>query len=204
MHLYSLTKFKHTNHRGYRKLRITKKRTHKLKFVSLVSVPWTLWFVLDKKLNGVFLCNSLGDTLYVSSIFITNPFKLAFLLNVYNKFKGFHSCTSNLFFQKYNSIILHLFFNETSSFFGHSYKSKIRFVRKDSNFFQLILPSGFKKQLPLSLSLFFLQKNSFRLKKKRPAVRGIAKNCVDHPNGGNSNTRSPFKTPWGRVAKNNR
>ena len=32
-------------------------------------------------------------------------------------------------------------------------------------------------------------------------VRGIAKNPVDHPNGGRANTKGSFKTPWGRIAK---
>lgn len=32
-------------------------------------------------------------------------------------------------------------------------------------------------------------------------VRGIAKNPVDHPNGGRANTKGSFKTPWGRYAK---
>ncbi len=30
-------------------------------------------------------------------------------------------------------------------------------------------------------------------------VRGVAKNPVDHPNGGNTKAKSPYKTPWGRV-----
>lgn len=32
-------------------------------------------------------------------------------------------------------------------------------------------------------------------------VRGVAKNPVDHPNGGRTNVKSPFKTPWGLIAK---
>jgi hypothetical protein len=32
-------------------------------------------------------------------------------------------------------------------------------------------------------------------------VRGIAKNPVDHPNGGRANTKGSFKTPWGSYAK---
>ena len=36
---------------------------------------------------------------------------------------------------------------------------------------------------------------------KNPKVRGIAKNPVDHPNGGRTNVKNPLKTPWGLIAK---
>lgn len=32
-------------------------------------------------------------------------------------------------------------------------------------------------------------------------VRGVAKNPVDHPNGGRAKTKGSFKTPWGSIAK---
>ena len=35
-------------------------------------------------------------------------------------------------------------------------------------------------------------------------VRGIAKNPVDHPNGGNANTKGSLRNPWGRIAKFNK
>lgn len=35
-------------------------------------------------------------------------------------------------------------------------------------------------------------------------VRGIAKNPIDHPNGGRANTKGSFKTPWGKYAKANK
>jgi ribosomal protein L2 len=35
-------------------------------------------------------------------------------------------------------------------------------------------------------------------------VRGVAKNPVDHPNGGRSKTKQPLKTPWGLIAKHNK
>lgn len=44
-----------------------------------------------------------------------------------------------------------------------------------------------------------------RLKKKKfPSVRGIAMNAVDHPNGGRTNTKSPYRNPWGFPAKKGR
>lgn len=38
----------------------------------------------------------------------------------------------------------------------------------------------------------------------RPAVRGVAKNPVDHPHGGRTKTNSPERTPWGKIAKKNK
>jgi hypothetical protein len=35
-------------------------------------------------------------------------------------------------------------------------------------------------------------------------VRSIAKNPIDHPNGGRASTKGSFKTPWGSIAKHNK
>ena len=35
-------------------------------------------------------------------------------------------------------------------------------------------------------------------------VRSIAKNPIDHPNGGRASTKGSFKTPWGAIAKHNK
>lgn len=40
-----------------------------------------------------------------------------------------------------------------------------------------------------------------RLKNKRPSVRGIAMNPVDHPHGGRTNGGKPSVTPWGIPTK---
>lgn len=40
-----------------------------------------------------------------------------------------------------------------------------------------------------------------RLKGRRPSVRGVAMNPVDHPHGGRTKTNSPEVTPWGKIAK---
>lgn len=39
---------------------------------------------------------------------------------------------------------------------------------------------------------------------RRPSVRGVAMNPVDHPNGGRTKSNSPEKTPWGKIAKRNK
>lgn len=39
---------------------------------------------------------------------------------------------------------------------------------------------------------------------KRPSVRGVAMNPVDHPHGGRTKTNSPELTPWGKIAKHSK
>ena len=43
-----------------------------------------------------------------------------------------------------------------------------------------------------------------RWKGKRPSVRGIAMNPIDHPNGGRTNGGKHFATPWGKPTKGRR
>lgn len=38
--------------------------------------------------------------------------------------------------------------------------------------------------------------------KKKISVRGVAKNPVDHPNGGRTKAKQPELSPWGWIAKN--
>lgn len=62
----------------------------------------------------------------------------------------------------------------------------------------IVLPSGQKSKLPLDSFYYgrnFFFKDSRKMKESSCIVRGIAKNPVDHPNGGNSNIKKPFKTP---------
>ena len=44
----------------------------------------------------------------------------------------------------------------------------------------------------------------YSCKKKKQKTRGIAMNRFDHPNGGSSKIKKPFKNPWGIVAKKNK
>ncbi len=43
-----------------------------------------------------------------------------------------------------------------------------------------------------------------RWKGKRPSVRGIAMNPIDHPNGGRTNGGKHWSTPWGKPTKGSR
>ena len=40
--------------------------------------------------------------------------------------------------------------------------------------------------------------------KKKITVRGVAKNPIDHPNGGRTKTKQPERSPWGWTAKHNK
>ena len=50
---------------------------------------------------------------------------------------------------------------------------------------------------------FFKRKNVFRFYKyvQKKKVRGIAKNPVDHPNGGSSKVKKPFLNKYFKIAK---
>ncbi len=79
------------------------------------------------------------------------------------------------------------------------------------------MPSKKLKLLPLyAYCVFSCTKNHFYDKiveggwgytqknKKKITVRGVAKNPVDHPNGGRTKAKQPELSPWGWVAKFNK
>lgn len=86
-------------------------------------------------------------------------------------------------------------------------------IKKTQKFAILILSSGKKKKLFLNcFATIGIVSNEFyfltQLKKagksrwlnKRPSVRGVAKNPIDHPNGGGEGKKSgKRKTAWGKV-----
>lgn len=83
-------------------------------------------------------------------------------------------------------------------------------------FTKIQLPSGAKIIIP-NLTTCFIGRNagklhckeyfgkaSFNLNHKAIKTRSIAKNPIDHPNGGRTPGKSPKKTPWGLIAKKNK
>lgn len=88
---------------------------------------------------------------------------------------------------------------------------------KRSKFLKIIMPSDQEKFFDYK-TLCILGKNPFAEKKlykpgkagifflkgKKPKVRGVARNPVDHPNGGRTKSCSPEMSPWGWVAKKNK
>lgn len=86
-------------------------------------------------------------------------------------------------------------------------------LEKNQKFAKLLLSSGKYKILPLNCfatigtvsgQYFFLielqKAGKSRWLNKKPKVRGVAKNPIDHPNGGGEGKKAKFrKTPWGNV-----
>ena len=95
--------------------------------------------------------------------------------------------------------------------------SKAKLLRKYDKYGLVALPSGEKKLLLLSCfatvgtpsnSLYLFKKDykagNSRLKNKRPTVRGVAKNPIDHPHGGGEGKTSGGRhsvSPWGKLTK---
>lgn len=87
----------------------------------------------------------------------------------------------------------------------------------DFGLVKLVLPS--KKTAYVALSNYvILGKNaqsdsrfavlgkagSLLQRKKKPKVRGVARNPVDHPHGGRTKTNQPEVSIWGWIAKKNK
>ena len=90
-------------------------------------------------------------------------------------------------------------------------------VTNQYDFFTKIkLPSGDDKLLSNNQSCLigrnsgklhikeYYGKASFNINHKSIKTRSIAKNPIDHPNGGRTPGKSPKKTPWGLIAKKNK
>jgi large subunit ribosomal protein L2 len=85
-------------------------------------------------------------------------------------------------------------------------------LEKTHKYATILLSSGKKKKLPLNCSatigivskdyVFLIElgkAGKSRWLNKKPNVRGVAKNPVDHPNGGGEGKKSgKRKTPWGK------
>ena len=94
--------------------------------------------------------------------------------------------------------------------------TRLEFYHEQLKLYCLLLPSKTRYYVePLMLgergdkqTLIFKPKLQFtkysfwkKTRGKSVKVRGVAMNPVDHPNGGRTNTKSPYKTPWGRIQR---
>jgi large subunit ribosomal protein L2 len=116
-----------------------------------------------------------------------------------------------------------------SIFFNLNIKNKNKYARSggtyctliqhnlDSSTVKIKLPSTQQKIISnFNLVILGRASNIFRKKEvvgkagknvllgKKPSVRGVAMNPVDHPHGGRTKTNSPELTPWGKIAKKNK
>lgn len=90
-------------------------------------------------------------------------------------------------------------------------------INRNAKLINVLLPSGKLKTLPTHTPCLFASSYNlnFNLVKegswgyfskncKSIIVRGVAKNPVDHPNGGRTKAKQPELSPWGWIAKNNK
>lgn len=97
-----------------------------------------------------------------------------------------------------------------------SYCLKVRALKREK-LIKIVLPSNIIIFLPKNCNCFLGEcldfdvekykqgKWGFSIKKnKNLHVRGVAKNPVDHPNGGRTKSCKPEKSPWGWIAKQNK
>lgn len=122
--------------------------------------------------------------------------------------------------------------NDRISFIQSKTSTKLIYSRSTGSFSKLISFNFFKKLWQIKLASgtiiflsYFLKallvpqqyKHFFNFKQwrvfkaghlkligKKPTVRGIAKNPIDHPHGGRTNTVGSPRTPWGFIAKKNK
>jgi len=103
-------------------------------------------------------------------------------------------------------------------FYAKSAGTYCQLIQKNENFCLIRLPSGSLQKIPpLSFAGIGINSNQFfcfknigkagrsRWLNRRPKVRGVAMNPVDHPHGGGEGKSSggrPSVSAWGRIIKN--
>ena len=117
------------------------------------------------------------------------------------------------FYSRLSNVVTYPFLKYRFATSSGTFCTKIRATKREKNI-KLILPSKqYKFFTPTTLAIigsnlqYWLYKlvtgkagiNSLRGKK--PTVRGIAMNSVDHPHGGKANSVQPEVSPWGWITK---
>lgn len=171
------------------------------------------YFNLIKFCNGSFCYTKSIHGNYVGD-FICNNFMM---LRIFDNFRlGSVVCLNvlNSYFIVSNVLLLNLNKKYIIASAAGTYCKLLKKLN-DFNLCVLVLPSGLNKIVNLG-SFCILGRNSNifnkykiigkagynRLLGKRPTVRGVAMNPVDHPHGGRTKTNCPEVSPWGWVTKN--
>ena len=167
---------------------------------SITIKPCSYGFSFDKIHKNYFLTPFLNRNKRIFGEKYKNIMGYNFLIfyEINSIFYFVHDFFSNKYFAKSaGTYCLVLNFNKSNKFFLVRLPSKkkimfdyfvIGFLGRASNIFsKYTFYSSFKEKL--------------LLKKHSPKVRGVAKNPIDHPNGGRSKVKKPFLTPWGKIAK---
>jgi len=134
---------------------------------------------------------------------ICNLFYPYMMTNIYHNFLKINSLWLLFSFTKKGELGYNIKINNTV-FYAKSYKSQFKVNSLAKNTITIQLPSQQILVFP-KFQLTGYQSNILRKSKKiKIKVRGIAKNPVDHPNGGRTNVKNPLRTPWGFIAKSSK
>lgn len=120
------------------------------------------------------------------------------------------ACTGGTFIYHVTNCYTNMKLAISSGVFAIVYRHDVH-----TNLTKLKLPSGLFKYIP-STSDAYIGRNGniyykyvvwgswglkYKNKHHRPIVRGIAMNPIDHPNGGRSKIKTPFRNKYNKIAK---
>ncbi len=154
---------------------------------------------LHKISNGTFLGDILKTSIFPLKLIKTNT------LNIFTTLKNLniYSIFSNLFINKKNII-------------SSSSGTYCQLLELKNNFNLVVIKIPSNRKIIVSNEIFCLTGRNSNINKKyeifskasykinlgkKPSVRGVAKNPVDHPHGGRTKTVQPEVSPWGWVTK---
>ena len=163
--------------------------------------------------NNIFLLPSIYGVVIGS--FYTSTLKF---FNYFNKISFGLPCYLKIIpnFYKISNIIVNKKNKPSYCVSSGCFSTKLAKKKKDK-LYKITLPSKKIKYFKGS-NICFIGKNNVSEKKLfkpgkagynqligyKSTVRGVAKNPVDHPNGGRTKSCSPEKSPWGWIAKLNK
>lgn len=169
-------------------------------------------FTVHKHISGSFSVKPLILGVYLGQkIFASNlPQNLWF-----NKLPG--NIVLLKYLSKYN-VFSNIYVNAISKYsLSNGTFCQVLDIFNDFNLVKITLPS---KKIKILSSWYFVisgrnSKQDYKFNRlgkaginyltgKKPSVRGVAKNPVDHPHGGRTKTNQPEVSPWGWIAKRNK
>lgn len=178
---------------------VTIKKTYNSVFYGVFKTIYGHLFLMQL-VHGCFL----GD--FFKNLFLPIKLLKKNFLGVYIQIKNLpiYFLISNIFFKKNNSQLA-----KSSGTY-----CQLLELKPYLSLALLKLPSGAKKYIDIN-SFCISGRNSnifhkyevyakasfFNLLGRKPNVRGVAKNPVDHPHGGRTKTNKPEVSPWGWVTK---
>lgn len=179
-----------------------------------------------------YLFNKKPYQLFLTAKSIYNNMVILPGIEFLNPGKKIFNCLKSLYFKKISYLgsqiyLVDLPYGLHASYISNNYNNKWTFARSSGTFITKLKAKKTVKlvyvELPSSETYLFFKNtkcfigknNNFFNNKfvegkwgysihrhKTIAVRGVAMNPVDHPNGGRTKAKQPEKSPWGWIAKN--